>query len=64
MSHAFILSWVMSSSIILFFTGIVSIAFSFVVTTKNLLSSIFFKVIPFFWGLILLLCAIELYNIH
>lgn len=43
--------------ILLAMSGIFFIAFSFVITTQNLISSILFKVMPFFFGLLHLFIA-------
>lgn len=47
-------------AIALMICGVFWIAFSLVVRTKNFISALCFKVIPFFTGLAVILCAMNL----
>ena len=42
--------------------GVIWISMSFITKTKNLPSSILFKVIPFFTGIATVMCAMQLYG--
>jgi hypothetical protein len=47
-------------TIVLAVTGIWNLAWALISKTKNLISSILFKVVPFFFGLALLFCIVLL----
>ncbi len=48
--------------IVLMVCGIFWIVFSLIQNTKNLISAIIFKVVPFFTGLATILCAMDLFG--
>ena len=47
-------------AIILMICGVFWITFSLVISTKNYILAFYFKVIPFFMGLAVMLCAMDL----
>ena len=50
----------MIMEIIMMVCGVFWIAFSLIINTKNFASAIYFKVIPFFTGLAVIMCAMDL----
>lgn len=48
--------------IILMVCGVFWICFAFVNNTKNIMSAIFYKIIPFFTGLATIVCAMDLFG--
>lgn len=49
----------MIMGIILMVCGVFWIVFSFIQRTKNFASAMFYKVIPFFTGLVTIVCAMD-----